>query len=187
MTTTHTITRTALAGACIALALVILSACTSDDIIRKDALKSLYGTPVASMRNTGNGAKAGSRAYYINLARADAVAAGIDADCFQRQINQESGFNPGALGADGEVGIAQFMPSTAAGLGIDPADPVQALKGAAQLMGRFYRKYGDYSMALAAYNAGSGTLAGVVRRCGGSWRSCLPRGTQAYIRIVMGG
>jgi len=116
------------------------------------------------------------------------VRAGIDPNCFYRQINQESHFNPDAHGGSGEIGIAQFMPDTAAGLGINPYNAEQSLDGAAQLMGRFSQKYGgDYRKALAAYNAGSGKLAAAVRNCGGSWETCLPPGTQAYIRIVMGG
>jgi DNA-directed RNA polymerase specialized sigma24 family protein len=170
----------------VSILVVLFSACTSEDIIRKDGLQSLYGTPVASMRPNGGG-KVGSRAYYINLARTDALNAGIDPDCFQRQINQESGFNPAARGSSGEIGIAQFMPSTAAGLGINPYDPEQSLKGAAQLMGRFAVKYGDYRKALAAYNGGSGTLAAAMRNCGGAWEQCMSPITRAYIRIVMGG
>jgi soluble lytic murein transglycosylase-like protein len=172
----------------LALAVVALGACSASDVIRPDGLKSLYGTPApGAPGGKADVRSSGQKEYYINLARADALDAGIDPDCFQRQIQQESGFDPNATGGDGEVGIAQFMPKTAAGLGINPADPVASLKGAAGLMGRFYHKYGSYEQALAAYNSGSGNLAVAIRRCGGAWQSCLPRSTQAYIRIVMGG
>lgn len=177
-------------SALLVLACVVLfSACS--DVVRPGGLKSLYGTPAPGAPGGSHGKsssiKQSSPTYYIDLARKDALDAGIDPDAFERQIRQESGFSPTARGGSGEIGIAQLMPDTAAGLGIDRTDPAASLRGAAQIMGRFYRKYGDYRMAAAAYNAGSGTLAAAVRDCGGSWESCLPRSTRAYIRVVMGG
>ena len=71
-------------------------------------------------------------------------------------------------------GIAQFEPSTAAGLGINPWDPVQALRGASQLMSRYAVKYGNYAKALGAYNAGPGTLLSAENACGVNWLSCMP-------------
>jgi soluble lytic murein transglycosylase-like protein len=124
--------------------------------------------------------------YYVTLACQDAVEAGIPPDLFIRQIRQESGFNPSELSPQGDEGIAQFQPDTAAGLGINPWDPVAALKGAAQLMSRYYKNYGDYAMALAAYNGGSGRLSAAVKNCGSNWLSCEPPVTQAYVHIIMG-
>ncbi len=127
-----------------------------------------------------------STTFYMNLARQDAIDADIPPDWFVRQINMESGFNPKALSPAGAEGIAQFMPATAAGLGISPWDPVAALKGAAQLMARYQARYGgDYAKALAAYNAGSGTLQSALARCGASWLHCLPAETQHYIAVIM--
>ncbi len=123
---------------------------------------------------------------YIALAQEDAIAAGILPDVFVRQINQESGFNPSDLSPAGAEGIAQFMPDTAAGLGIDPWNPVQALQGAAQLMARYIHKYGgDYAKALAAYNGGSGTLQYCLTHYGSHWFSCEPAQTQVYIQKIM--
>lgn len=72
---------------------------------------------------------------------------------------QESAFDVDALSSAGAIGIAQFMPETAAGVGIDPHDPFQAIGGAGALLGDYvtaYRgEYNDaYAAALAAYNAG---------------------------------
>jgi soluble lytic murein transglycosylase-like protein len=50
---------------------------------------------------------------YHKLARQDATNAGINPDLFERQINQESGFNPDAVSPAGAIGISQIMPSTA--------------------------------------------------------------------------
>ena len=123
---------------------------------------------------------------YIALAQEDAIAASIPPDVFVRQINQESGFNPTDLSPAGAEGIAQLMPDTAAGLGIDPWNPVDALQGAAQLMSRYNRKYGgDYAKALAAYNGGSGTLQYCLTHYGSQWFSCEPAQTQAYIQKIM--
>jgi soluble lytic murein transglycosylase-like protein len=76
---------------------------------------------------------------------------------------QESAFDPRAISSAGAVGIAQFMPSTADGIGVDPFDPYDAISGAAQLLSSYVRAYAartdPYVLALAAYNAGPGAVA----------------------------
>ena len=117
----------------------------------------------------------------IDQTRQAAQAAGIDPDLFARQINQESGFNPKAGSPAGAQGIAQFMPQTAQGLGVDPWDPASALPGAAKLMKGYLDKYGgDWGKALAAYNAGPGN----VDKYGG-----VPPfdETQTYVKNILGG
>jgi hypothetical protein len=128
------------------------------------------------------------KSAYIAIAQQDAINAGISPDYFVRQINQESGFNPNASSPMGAEGIAQFMPSTAAGLGIDPWNPDQALNAAAHVMAGYNKNYGgNYAMALAAYNGGSGTVQNAVNSCGSAnWMNCLPGETRNYIRVIMG-
>ena len=124
---------------------------------------------------------------YVSLARADAQTAGIPPDLFVRPIDQESGFNPNASSPAGAEGIAQFEPATAAGLGIDPWNPVQALQGAANLMARYRQIYGgDYAKALAAYNGGTGTLHSAIQHCGPLWLSCEPVETRHYVHTIIG-
>ncbi len=124
---------------------------------------------------------------YVTLARQFATDSGISPDIFVRQINQESGFNPNAVSWAGAVGIAQFLPSTAAGLGVNPYDATDALRGAARLMASYVQQYGgDYAKALAAYNAGQGTVQGAVNAGGDNWQAFLPAETQNYIRIILG-
>ncbi len=124
---------------------------------------------------------------YVAIARQDAIDAGISPDYFVRQIYLESGFNPNAQSGAGAAGIAQFMPGTARGLGINPWDPIAALKAAAQMMANSAHQYGgDYAKALAAYNAGSGTVNYAVNTCGSAWMNCLPAETRHYIYIIMG-
>ena len=127
------------------------------------------------------------KSQYVAIAQQDAVNAGISPDYFVRQINLESGFNPNAYSGAGAEGIAQFMPSTASGLGIDPWDPIQALRAAANVMASYNNQYGgNYAMALAAYNGGSGTVQYAVNSCGSNWMNCLPAQSRNYIRVVMG-
>lgn len=124
---------------------------------------------------------------YVAIARQDAIATGIPPDYFVRQIEQESGFNPNSVSPSGAVGIAQFLPGTAAGLGINPLDPIQALRGAARLMANYAHQYGgDYAKALAAYNGGTGTLQNALNNCGTNWLNCLPGETRHYIYVIMG-
>lgn len=140
--------------------------------------------PTSSYRSGGGGGQfTGS---YVALARQDALNVGISPDAFVRQINLESGFNPRAISPAGAIGIAQFMPATAASLGVNPYDPVSSLRGAARLMASYVRTYGNLAMALAAYNAGPGTVTYAVRRGGGNWRAFLPWETQRYINIILG-
>jgi hypothetical protein len=128
------------------------------------------------------------KSAYVTIAQQDAINAGIPPEYFVRQINQESSFNPYATSPAGAEGIAQFMPSTAAGLGIDPWNPEQALNAAAHVMAGYNSKYGgNYAMALAAYNAGSGNVQNAINNCGtANWMNCLPAETRNYIRVIMG-
>ncbi len=125
---------------------------------------------------------------YVAIAQQDATNAGISPVYFARQINQESGFNPNALSPAGAEGIAQFEPGTAAGMGINPWNPIQSLQAAAQLMASYNRNYGgNYAMALAAYNGGPGTVSYAINSCGASnWLNCLPYETRHYIFVIMG-
>jgi len=101
-----------------------------------------------------------SATYYQQLAEQAAIANGFDPKVFVAQINQESGFNPNARSPAGAIGIAQIMPDTAKGWGVDPTNPVDSLNAAAKAMGGYLQTYGgDYAKALAAYNAGPGAVA----------------------------
>jgi Transglycosylase SLT domain len=120
---------------------------------------------------------------YRSMAYQDAVNAGIDPDLFVKQINQESGFNPNAISPAGAIGIAQFMPQTAASLGIDPYNAEQSLNGASHLMASYINKYGDYRKALACYNAGCNRLEWAMENCS-YYYWCLPTETERYIDTI---
>jgi hypothetical protein len=72
-------------------------------------------------------------------------------------IGQESGWNPYAVGQNGEVGIAQLMPDTAQALGVDPWNTNENINGSAQYLSQQYSKFGNWRDALRAYNAGPST------------------------------
>ncbi len=141
---------------------------------------------VVTPRSSVAASSAAPASPYVALAAQDALSAGISPTLFVRQINVESGFNAQALSPTGAEGIAQLMPETAAALGIDPWNPVAALRAAARLMASYISRYGgNVAQALAAYNAGSGSLQGVLNRCGVHWLSCMPFETQRYIHLIL--
>lgn len=122
---------------------------------------------------------------YVQEAWGDAVETGIPPALFVRQINLESGFNPRALSPAGAQGIAQILPQTAQGWGIDPWDPHAALRAAAQHMARYQIQYaGDISKALAAYNAGQETVDQAIMQCHLAWLTCLPTETEHYVQTI---
>jgi len=96
-------------------------------------------------------------------ARTAAAHAGLDRTLFVATLLQESGFDPAAFSTAGACGIAQFMPATARGLGIDPFDPTAAIAASATLLRAEVDRYADaresaYVLAFAAYNAGDGAV-----------------------------
>ena len=119
------------------------------------------------------------RGEYLEVARAAARRHAIPEDLFLRLVHQESRWNPGAVSDKGAIGLAQLMPGTAQMLRVDPADPTQNLDGGARYLRMMYDKFGDWTLALAAYNAGPGA----VERHNG-----IPpfRETQDYVRIILG-
>jgi hypothetical protein len=123
---------------------------------------------------------------YVQEAWDDARAASISPRSFVAQIRQESGFNPNAVSSAGAIGIAQFMPATAEGLGIDPYDPHASLRAAASYMAQKDAYYqGNDALALAAYNAGDDAVQSAVARCRNAWLSWLPAETQHYVTVIL--
>jgi hypothetical protein len=101
---------------------------------------------------------------------------------FTRLIWQESRFNARAVSRAGAQGIAQFMPGTAAWVGLaNPFDAAPAITKSASLLRDLKQKFGNLGLAAAAYNAGPRRVADWLAR-----RRSLPQETQAYIRIVTG-
>lgn len=95
---------------------------------------------------------------YADLFSAAAARYGLPPRLLAAVAQVESNFNPAAVSAAGAQGLMQFMPGTAAGMGVDATDPASAIDGAARLLSGHLAKYGSVAVALAAYNAGSGTV-----------------------------
>lgn len=86
----------------------------------------------------------------------------------------ESALNPNAVSRAGAAGLWQFMPATATGLGLEVnslvdqrRDPRLASRMAVRYLKQLYDIYGDWSLAIAAYNCGPGNVNKALRRAGG--------------------
>ena len=91
---------------------------------------------------------------YLEVAKAAARRHSIPEDLFLRLVQQESGWNAGAVSPKGATGLAQLMPDTARLLRVDINDPEENLEGGARYLRMMYDRFGSWRLALAAYNAG---------------------------------
>jgi soluble lytic murein transglycosylase-like protein len=120
---------------------------------------------------------------YAGLIAQAETAQGIPATMLERLLYQECRYRADIIsGATrspvGALGIAQFMPATAAEMGINPLDPKQAIPAAAKYLAGLYRKFGNWTEALAAYNWGQGN----VQRKG---IAAAPRETRNYYSQIL--
>ena len=129
---------------------------------------------------------------FRQIARQKAQKYGLLPEVFERQIEAESGFNPQAVSSAGARGIAQIMPGTARGWGVNPDDPVAALDAAAKNMAAYTKTFlggkppGEETdplklrqateKALRAYNAGPGAVEASKRYAE----------TNAYVNKIIG-
>jgi membrane-bound lytic murein transglycosylase D len=110
----------------------------------------------------------------------------------------ESGFHPLAVSRAGARGMWQFMGSRAKGYGLerswwvdDRQDPEKATRAAAHHLRDLYNQFGDWYLAMAAYNSGPGTVQSAVKRTGYAdfWelynRNVLPKETRNYVPIIV--
>lgn len=94
-------------------------------------------------------------------------------------IRQESGGNPKAVSKVGAAGVMQLMPATAKSLGVkDRFDPAQNIWGGMKYLAQQYKQFGDWGLALAAYNAGPGAVK--------KYKGIPPyKETQNYVKNIM--
>src|SRR5207248_1064030 len=110
----------------------------------------------------------------------------------------ESGFQPLAMSRASARGMWQFMSSRAAGYGLqrnwwldERQDPEKSTRAAARHLKDLYKEFGDWYLAMAAYNSGPMNVQQAVRRTGFAdfWelykRNVLPKETKNYVPIIL--
>ena len=105
----------------------------------------------------------------------------------------ESALKPRAKSRVGATGLWQFMFATGKQYGLEVSsyvdercDPLRSTNAAAKYLASLYKTFGDWDLALAAYNSGPGNVTKAIRRSGGYqnyWniRPYLPRETAGYL------
>jgi membrane-bound lytic murein transglycosylase D len=105
----------------------------------------------------------------------------------------ESGLNPQAVSHARAVGLWQFMPATGRSFKLhqdwyidERMDPEKSTEAACKYLKQLYNMFGDWGLALAAYNSGPGNVRKAIRRSGNKrkfWEIYrnLPRETRAYL------
>lgn len=108
-----------------------------------------------------------------------AIKYGVDRNIVLAQAYAESQGNQNAVSPVGAIGVMQLMPATAADLGVDPYDVVQNIDGGVRYLASQVSRFGNYALALAAYNWGPGRV--LTHQDPSQW----PAETQQYVSKIM--
>lgn len=113
---------------------------------------------------------------------------GVDSELLKAIADVESNFNPNAKSGAGAMGLMQFMPGTWAAYGSGSAyNAENSINAGGKYMSNLLNQYGgDTEKALAAYNAGSGTVDKAIKKYGDNWLSKMPKETRDYVPKVLG-
>jgi hypothetical protein len=144
-------------------------------------------SPAAGSGSAPGAGKAETQASLCLLLESAAHANDLPINFFVRLIWQESRFRSDAVGPKTRsgkraLGIAQFMPGTAAERDLlDPMNPIEALPKAAEFLGDLRRQFGNLGLAAAAYNAGPTRIREWL-----AGKGSVPSQTRAYVHVVTG-
>lgn len=185
---------------------------TSDDVIR-DRLAKMntviempfnqivrsYIDRYTSKSRSGVSALLGLSLYYMPIFEQALEEQGLPLELKYLPII-ESGLNPNAVSKSGAAGLWQFILATGKGMGLEISslvderrDPYKSSRKAAEYLKSLYETYGDWSLAIAAYNCGPGTVNKAIRRAGGDPAShdywsiyyYLPAETRGYVPMFI--
>jgi soluble lytic murein transglycosylase-like protein len=141
-----------------------------------------YAVPrSASVRSTTPADLTSRSAAFDDYIEVHAASQGVSPDLVRAVIQVESAFNPEAVSPKGAMGLMQLMPATARELDVDnPFHPEDNIRGGVAYLRQLLDRYdGNVELALAAYNAGPGSVA--------KYGTVPPyRETQDYVKKVTG-
>ena len=134
---------------------------------------------------------------YLEMARTEFRNAGVPEDLVWLAC-VESVWNPRAVSPAAAGGIWQFIPSTASEYGLkvesgndERADPLKQTRVAAAYLRDLYTIFGDWSLAMAAYNSGEPRVMGAIVKNGNAnfWelaeKGLLPKETCSYVPKIL--
>lgn len=131
--------------------------------------------------------------YYFPIIEEELIAAGLPVELRYLPII-ESNLSIRATSRMGAVGLWQFMPATGKNLGLEinslvdeRRDIAKSTRAACKFLTHLYKVYGDWALAIAAYNCGPGNVSRALARAGADCRTYwdiydyLPRETRGYV------
>ena len=131
--------------------------------------------------------------YYFPIIEEELIAAGLPLELRYLPII-ESNLSSRATSRMGAVGLWQFMPATGKNLGLEinslvdeRCDVLKSTRAACKFLAHLYKVYGDWCLAIAAYNCGPGNVSRALARAGANCKTYwdiydfLPRETRGYV------
>ena len=131
--------------------------------------------------------------YYFPIIEEELAAAGLPLELRYLPII-ESNLSIRATSRMGAVGLWQFMPATGKNLGLEinslvdeRCDVLKSTRAACKFLAYLYKVYGDWTLAIAAYNCGPGNVNRALTRAGAECKTFwdiydfLPRETRGYV------